>query len=158
MTSRQSSAKPPLTKDEVQARLAAAWARTIAQMGGKKATFADALGCHPDTVSNALSGNTVPELHTVLNSLFACPNALDEVIGLYGFILVHKDIALSPDMQTLIMLSEAVTEFIRVLEDQQRIPRETLRLGDLFRPIIPRMLAIVEEADKIKTGSLRSVA
>lgn len=159
MASRASSASCPVTKEQVQARLVAAWARTIAQNGGKKNSFADAIGCHPDTVSNALAGATVPELHTVLNSLLACPNALDEVLSLYGFILVSKDAALSPDMQTLTMMGEALTEFARILEDFKRIPAETCRLAELFRPLISRMSAIVEEADAIKSGvTLRSVA
>lgn len=158
VATRVSSAKVPLDKNTVQSRLAAAWARTIAQNGGKKATFAEAIGVHPDTVNNALCGNTVPELHTVLNSLLACPNALDEVLSLYGFILVHKDAAMSPDMQTLGMMSDAVTEFIHVLEDRRRSPSETCKLADLFRPLITRMTAIVDEADGIKHGGLRSVA
>jgi hypothetical protein len=126
-------------------------------MGGRKNTFADSIGCSPDTVSNALSGATVPELHTVLNSLRACPNALDEVLSLYGYILVSKDAALSPDMQTVSMMSNAVTEFLEVLEDKKRTPSETCRLADLFRPVISRMSAIVDEAETLKTG-LRSVA
>ncbi len=156
MTASKYSPTMPLTKEQVHSRLVAAWGRTIAQSGGKKATFAEAIGVHPDTVSNCMSG-TLPELHTVLNSLLACPNALDEVLGLYGFILVAKDAACSPDMETLGMMSHAVTEFIEVLEDRKRSPSETCRLADLFRPLISRMSAIVDEADEVKTG-LRSVA
>ena len=155
MASRTSSAKRPLHKDEVQSRLAAAWARTIAQSGGKKNTFADAIGCHPDTVSNALAGNTVPELHTVLNSLLACPNALDEVLGLYGFHLVPDDAAMSPDMQTLVEMSQAMTRFVEAMEDGRRDHRETIELATKLRPLVPKLCAIIEEADATK---LRRVA
>lgn len=155
MASRTSSAKSPLDKNTVQARLAAAWARTIAQNGGKKATFAEAIGVHPDTVNNALCGNTVPELHTVLNSLFACPNALDEVLSLYGFHLVSTDKALSPDMQTVVEMSQALTRYCEAMEDGRRDHRETIELANKLRPLVPKLSAIIEEADATK---LRSVA
>lgn len=151
----QSSAKAPLAKEQVQACLVAAWGRTIAQAGGRKATFAEAIGVHPDTVSNALSGTTVPELHTVLNSLLACPNALDEVMRLYGFILVPEDKALSPDMQTLVEMSQALTRFCEAMEDGRRDHRETIELANKLRPLLPKLHSIVDEADATK---LRSVA
>lgn len=155
MRNRQSSAKRLMGKDEVQSHLVAAWSRTIAQSGGRKATFAEAIGVHPDTVSNALSGATVPELHTVLNSLIACPNALDEVMRLYGFILVPEDAALSPDMLTLVEMSQALTRFCEAMEDGRRDHRETIELANKLRPLLPKLHAIVDEAD---TSKLRSVA
>jgi hypothetical protein len=150
----KSSAKRPLTKDEVQSHLVAAWSRTIAQNGGRKASFAESIGVHPDTVSNALSG-TMPELHTVLNSLLACPNSLDEVMRLYGFILVPEDRALSPDMQTIIEMTAALHRYCQALEDGRRDHRETIDLANKLRPLVPKLSAIIAEADETK---LRSVA
>jgi hypothetical protein len=150
VSARTSSASMPRRKDEVQARLAAAWARTIARMNGRKNTFADAIGCCPDTVSNALSGNTVPELHTALNSLLADPNALDEVLSLYGFILVPNDMEMSPDMQTLAQMGKAMAEFLDALRDGKRTHRETLELAEELRPLIPRLTQIVHEAEGLK--------
>jgi hypothetical protein len=121
-------------------------------MDGRKNTFADAIGCCPDTVSNALSGNTVPELHTALNSLMADPNALDEVFSLYGFQVVPLDMELSPDMVTLHHLSKAMAEFCDVLRDGKRTHRETLELADELRPLIPRLTAIVHEAEGLKAA------
>jgi DNA-binding phage protein len=155
VASRASSAKRIASKDEVQSCLVAAWGRTIAQNGGKKATFAESIGVHPDTVSNALSGTTVPELHTVLNSLVACPNALDEVMRLYGFILVPEDKAMSPDMQTLVEMSQALARFCEAMEDGRRDHRETIELANKLRPLLPKLHSIVDEAD---TTKLRSVA
>lgn len=155
MTVRASSIKAPLSKEAVQSRLAAAWARTIAGMEGKKATFAEAIGCHPDTVSNALAGNTVPELHTALNSLLACPDALFEVFSLYGFRLVPDDRAMSPDMRTIFEMSEALTTYIAAMEDGRRDHRETLRIAEKVRPLLSKLAALVAEADDKK---LRRVA
>jgi hypothetical protein len=156
MTSRTSSAKTLRGKDEVQSRLAAAWARTIAGMGGKKATFAEAIGCHPDTVSNALAGNTVPELHTALNSLAVCPEALYEVFSLYGFRLVPDDMQMSPDMLVVLEMSEALTCYIAALQDGRRDHRETIQIAEKVRPLIAKLTALVAEADE-KRG-LKAVA
>lgn len=150
MKGRVSSEKGPLSKEVVQSRLAAAWARTIAGMDGKKATFAEMIGCHPDTVSNALSGNSVPELHTALNSLLACPDAMFEVFALYGFRLVPDDHLMSPDMQTILEMSEALTAYIAAMEDGRRDHRETLTIAEKVRPLLSKLTALVADADEKK--------
>jgi hypothetical protein len=153
MTARQSSASEPISKEVVQSRLAQSWSRTIAaQFKGNKTAFAAKVGCHPDTVSNALAGNTVPEFHTVLNSLLACPNALDEALSLYGLQLVPRDMELSPDMQTLHHLSKALAEFVDVLRDGKRTHQETLELAEEFRPVVAALTAIIHEAEGLKAA------
>lgn len=154
MSARESSAKSGFDKSIVQSHLAAAWSRTIAAQEGKKGAFADALGCHVDTVNHALSGKSLPELHTVLNSLVACPNALDEVLALYGFRLVPVDQALSPDMVTLIEMTAALHRFCAALDDGRRDHRETIEIAQALRPLLPKLSQIIDEADKLK---LRSV-
>jgi hypothetical protein len=150
---RQSSAKRLLTKERVQAKLAQAWSRTIAnQFEGNKTAFASQIGCCPDTVSNALSGTTT-ELHTVLNSLLACPNALDELLSAYGFRIVPESAVMSPDMLTLSHMSKAMAEFIDALSDGKRNHRETLELAEELRPLIPRLTAIVHEAEGLKAAA-----
>jgi hypothetical protein len=151
VSARQSSASEPLSKELVQAKLAQSWARTIAnQFKGNKTKFAAAIGCCPDTVSNALAGNTVPELHTAFNSLLACPNALDELAALFGFALVPRDAQMTPDMVTLAQMSKAMAEFIDALRDGKRTHTETLELAEELRPLIPRLTAIVREAEGLK--------
>ena len=153
MSARQSSASDPVGKELVQAKLAQSWARTIAsQYGGNKTKFAAKIGCHPDTVSNALAGNTVPELHTAFNSLFACPNALDELASLFGFRIIPDDAAMSPDMVTLHHMSRAMCEFVEALSDGKRTHRETLELAEEIRPLVPRLVQIIHEADGLKAA------
>jgi hypothetical protein len=121
VSARTSSASDPLSKELVQAKLAQAWSRTIAnQFKGNKTAFAGKIGVCPDTVSNALSG-TMPEFHTILNSLLACPNALDEALSLYGLQLIPRDLVMTPDMQTLHKMSHALSEFINALRDGSAI-------------------------------------
>jgi hypothetical protein len=153
VSARTSSASSPLTKELVQAKLAQAWSRTIASslFNGNKTAFAGKLGVHPDTVSNALSG-TMPEFHTILNSLIACPNALAEALALYGLQLVPRDGALTPDMQTLHHLSRALAEFIDALRDGKRDHQETLTLAEQFRPVVASLTAIIHEAEGLKAA------
>lgn len=153
MSASKSSASEPLSKEQVQARLAQAWSRTIAtQYKGNKTAFAGRVGCHPDTISNALAG-TLPELHTVLNSLIACPNALDEALALYGLQLVARDEAMTPDMQALHQMSRALAEFIDALRDGKRTHQETLALAEQFRPVVAALTAIIHEAEGLKAAA-----
>lgn len=153
MSARQSSASEPVGKELVQAKLAQSWSRTIAtQYGGNKTKFAAKIGCHPDTVSNALAGNTVPELHTAFNSLFACPNALDELAALFGLQLVPRDGNMTPDMQALHHMSKALAEFIDCLRDGKRTHQETLELAEEFRPVVAALTAIIHEAEGLKAA------
>lgn len=152
MSSKQSLPLEPLNKERVQSKLAQAWSRTIAErFKGNKTAFAGKIGCCPETVSNALTG-TQTELHTVLNSLLACPNALDELLRLYGFVLVPSDAEMSPDMVTLSHMSRAMAEFVEVLSDGKRTHRETLELAEELRPLIPRLTAIIHEAEGLKAA------
>jgi hypothetical protein len=150
VSTRTSSPKTALTEEQVQAKLAQAWARTIATVG--KGYMADKAGCHPDTISNALSGSHLPKLHTVLNSLIACPNALDELLAVYGFRLVPDDALMSPDMVTVHQMSRALCEFIEALSDGKRTHRETLELAEEIRPLVPRLVQIIHEADGLKAA------
>jgi hypothetical protein len=155
VSARQSSASDPLSKELVQAKLAQAWSRTIAspQFKGNKTKFAAAIGVCPDTVSNALSGQTVPELHTAFNSLLACPNALDELAALFGFQLIPSSAEMSPDMVTLHQMCRAMAEFTDALRDGKRTHIETLELAEELRPLIPRLTQIVHEAEGLRSAS-----
>ena len=74
---------------------------------------------------------------------------------LYGFILIPEDRAMSPDMETLIEMSQAMTRFCEALEDGRRDHRETIELANKLRPLVPKLSQIIAEADATK---LRSVA
>lgn len=154
MSASKSSALCPISKEQVQASLAQAWSRTIAnpEFKGNKTAFAGKVGVHPDTISNALAG-TLPELHNVLNSLIACPNALDEALALYGLQLVPRNGEMTPDMQALHHMSKALAEFIDVLRDGKRSHQETLTLAEEFRPVVAALTAIIHEAEGLKSAA-----
>lgn len=153
MSARDSSAKTPVGKELLQAKLAQAWARTIAtHFEGSKTKFAAAIGCHPDTISNALAGTTTPDLTNALNSLIACPNALDEALALYGLQLIPREAQMTPDMQALRFMSKAMANFIDALRDGKRDHRETLELAEQFRPVVAALTAIIHEAEGLKAA------
>lgn len=141
--------KKPLPKEDVSAALGEAWFRVARQVG--KGTLSDKTGAKcPKTVDNAISGRSVPEFHTVMNSLIACPTALEEVFRLYGGRFVPYMSEAANDYATIAGLNHAMGEWVHFLADFQRSPKETLRLADLLRPLVTALSAITEEADQIK--------
>lgn len=135
------------SKKEVSGALAAGWARVSA---GRKGAFADNLDVNPKTVDRALTGESTPELHTVLNSLADDPTALDEVFRLYDRRLVAITATEGCDYATIAALAKLVSQYAEALSDGHRCPRETCQLADTIRPLIPMLSGILAQADKIK--------
>ena len=136
------------TKAQVSSAIVSGWARTLRHVG--KGSFADALDIDIKTVNRALTGETVPELHTALNSLCVDPTALDEVAALYGVVIRPREIEAANDLHTIASLSQLVAQFAGALEDGIRKHTETLDLADSIRPLVPILLSIVAEADRIR--------
>lgn len=136
------------SRAEVSGKVAAGWARVSA---GRKGAFADSLEIDVKTVDRALTGQTVPELHTAFNSLADDPTALDELAALYGVSIVpRRAMALTDDMALAANLGRSLSELIERLRDGQRCHLDTLALAELFRHLIPQMQAVVGEADEIR--------
>ena len=137
-----------LSKCDISARLVAGWARVIARIG--KGSFADKIGVDVKTVSRAMSGETLPELHTAVNSLAADPTALNEVFAAAGFELRPVNRNAANDMATIGDLSRLTAQWVDALEDGVRDHRETLALADSIRPLVQTLNAIVGEADRVR--------
>lgn len=138
----------PRSKMDVSDALGAAWGRVRMKIGRGK--FADGLGIDGKTLSRAVSGETVPELHNVLNSLTVDQTALDEVIALYGMELRPRALSTEDDMRMISALSHLVGQWVDVMTDGIRDHRETLGLADMIRPMLPALQAIVAEADRLR--------
>lgn len=137
------------SKASVSDALAVCWSRAARKVG--KGRFADTMECDPKTVNRALTGETVPELHTALASLLADPCALDEVFALYGFDSPRKrHCQAANDMATVSGLSSVVTAFCEALKDGHRNHKETLELADLVRTVMPSLVALMEDASRIR--------
>ena len=137
------------TKSDVQGKLAAAWARVSA---GRKGAFADAADTSIATVDRALTGKSVPELHTALNSLAFDPTALDEVFALYGIKVVPLMTEAANDLNTISSLSNLAGQFAAALSDGHRDHRETCQLADAIRPLMKALGAICAEADAVRAA------
>lgn len=135
------------TKAEVSGALAAGWARVTS---GRKGSFADKLEIDTKTVNRALTGETVPELHTAWNSLADDPTALDELASLYGVCITPRTTKGGATMELAAGLGRGLSELIERLADGECCHIDKLALSELFRPLIPQMQAVVDEADKIR--------
>lgn len=138
--------KGPVPKSEVSAALAVGLSRAIRNAGGK-GTLADSMDASVKTLDRALTGDSVPELHTALNALNADATALDEVLRLYGFRAAPLRADAANDMTLAAELSNTVTEFLKRLSDGKRCHLDTAVLAELFRRLIPQMQAVVDEHD-----------
>lgn len=135
-----------LPKHRVSALLAAGWTRGVARVG--KGTFADRAETTTRTVDNGLTSATLPEAHTIFNSLAADPTALDELLAAYGFRLESLNAQPSEDLALAGNLAEVTTDLIR--GGGRMTPRQKVELADKLRPIICEEEAIVREADHLR--------
>lgn len=137
-----------VSKADTSGALGAAWARVRFKLGHGR--FADDLDVDAKTINRAIAGETLPELHHALNSLLVDPTALDEVLHLYGFELRPCAALGGSDIQTVAGLSHAAGKLAEALADGRRDHLETLDLADDIRPLLPRLSAIVGEADRLR--------
>ena len=137
-----------VSKADTSGALGAAWERVRFKLGHGR--FADDLEVDAKTINRAITGETLPELHHALNSLLVDPTALDEVIKLYGFELRPSTSECGNDIQTVAGLSHAAGKLAEALADGRRDHIETLELAEDIRPLLPRLSAIVGEADRLR--------
>lgn len=151
---------PPVrarTKDEVSNALASDWLR-VAPLGERK-SFSLKIGADEDgkTVSRAISGENLPAGHTMLNSLVADPTALFNTLRLFGGCFVPVSGNGGNDMETICAMFHAATEHLERIKDGKRCHVDTAVLAKLFAPLVPRMLAVIEEANGQERPALRAV-
>lgn len=135
------------SKAEVSGALAAGWSRVSS---GRKGAFADNVEIDVKTVNRALTGETTPELHTAFNSLADDPTALDELAALYGVTIRPRKTTSGSDMDLCAGLGAALAEYLHRLADGKICHTDKLAMAALFRPLIPQMAAIVDEADALR--------
>jgi hypothetical protein len=141
----------PLTKDRVKALVASGLQRAARDHGIDEVAMK--AGCSRRCIEKALCHETLPEAHLLGNLLLLDDTALAEWLGALGFIAIRKECVNSPDMVTLGQMGHAITQFIEVLADGKRTPKETCDLAEVLRPLVPRLTQIVHEADDIKVNA-----
>lgn len=148
MPDNQVCRRKPQSKTKLSAAIGAAWGRVSNALG--KGAFADAAEFDEVTISRAMRGPSLPSAEHLLNSLVADPTALNEALALYGLIAAPKNAQAANDMDLVTSLSGSVAEYLKCIADGKRCHVDTAVLAQLFRPLIPQMQAIVDEADRIK--------
>lgn len=136
-----------VSKAQVSGALAAAWARICRDCKG---SFADHLEIDPKTVNRTLTGESVPEVHTVLNALAFNPTAMDELARLVGGRFIPDEQVAAGDYANVAALAHATAKYADVMADGVRDHAETLALADLFRPLVANLAPIIAQADRIK--------
>lgn len=135
-------------KATLSAALGAAWSRVANVMG--RGAFADKAAFDPVTLARAVAGPSLPSAEHMLNSLAADPTALDEVLALYGLAVRPVVLTHGTDMELCAGLGNALAEYLKRLSDGTICHTDTLAMAALFRPLIPQMAAIVDEADVLR--------
>jgi hypothetical protein len=144
--------KIPRSAEEVRATISTDWFGVKERVGLGR--LKDALGAiDPGTLGSAIAGESTPRAHTVLNSLLADPAALLNTLLLFGVVAVPAEIGSVEDNDLIIQMLRAATEHCERMKDGQRCHNDTLALADMFAPLVPKMLAIIREAAKIRGGS-----
>lgn len=145
------------TKAEVSDALALDWFPLA--HNGNRAGFSHAIGARdPKTVGRAISGEGLPEAHIVLNSLAVDPAALFNVMTLFGGVFVPVSAGSSDDMALICQMMKAASEYLERMQDGHRSHVDTAALAKLFRPLVPAMLAIIQEANGQAKPALKVVA
>lgn len=141
----------PLAKDKARALIAAGINRAIIAHGME--AVADAGQCSVRCLQKALSHETTPEADKLGNMLLLEPTILAEWLNRLGYQVIATNMEVTPDMVTASQMSRAVAAFLEILEDGKRNHQETLHLADVLRPLVPRLTAIVHEADGLKVAA-----
>ena len=140
-----------MAKDKAKALIAAGINRAVITHGME--AVADAAQCSIRCLQKALSHETMPEADKLGNILLLEPTVLAEWLNRLGYQVIATNMEVTPDMVTASQMSRAVAAFLEILEDGKRNHQETLALAEVLRPLVPRLTAIVHEADGLKVAA-----
>lgn len=137
--------------DELRFRdaLIAGLSRVAAQMG--RGTLADQAGRTTRSLDMLFEGaSKLPSGKGLLDFLLADETSLDELLALYGVKLCPLGTQRATDMSTLAEMAGVLARFADAISDGVRDHRETLMLAGVLRPLLPKLTAIVSEADELR--------
>ena len=138
-------------KSDVSDALVPGITRTIRTAGGK-GSLSDAIDASTKTIDRALTGESMPEFHTLLNMAAVDQTALNEALALVGLTATPLRAQPANDMSLLSALTGAGAELAKRLLDGFLCHRDKGELAEIFRALIPGMQSIVDENDRLKSG------
>ncbi len=128
--------------------LIAGLSRVAAQIG--RGTLADLSNRTTRSLDMLFEGSVgIPGGKGLLDLLLADPTALDEVLALYGVRISPRTALVGADMAVIAELARVLARFTEALADGSRIHTETLDVAKLLRPLMPKLTAIIDEADAL---------
>jgi len=86
----------------------------------------------------------------LLDFLCADPEALDEVLALYGYQLAPRGSAKAEDFSIIADAAALTAEHTEAMRDGHRCHRETIRIAEKARPVVAKYSAIIADADRIR--------
>lgn len=137
----------PIGEEQFHAAMMLGIARMVAKHGRDKVALA--LGVSPRQLGNLANGS-FPATHRHWNLLSLDQTAMDEVAALYRTQIRPQEVAAANDLDTVAGISHLAGQWVEALADGTRDHRETCQLADVIRPLVPKLVNIVSEADRIK--------
>jgi hypothetical protein len=140
---------PPVavrTKPEVAQAISLDW-QALFPWGSRRHAAREIGASDGKVIARTIDGsNSLPELHTALNSLTKSEAALFHTFALFGGTFVRTKGIPSADAETLGQMLHAAAEYHDRLKDGHRCHQDTAALARLFVPLVPALLAVIEEA------------
>lgn len=136
----------PRTKADVSDALAKDWL-AFAPLGQREQKAPLIGASEGKTLSKAISGEHLPEAHTILNTLGVDPAGLFHTLSLFGGVFVPCRAISGEDYATIRKMLHAATEYMDRMQDGRRCHVDTAALAKQLVPLVPAMLAIIQEAN-----------
>jgi DNA-binding phage protein len=138
-----------LTRDRAKSLIATGLQRAVNQYGLDQVSME--AGCKATCLRTALSHQTLPEIHFVLNALTLDGTVMDEALATVGFCLVPLEMDFNADMEVIAELSGLLTEWLGAMKDGKRDHIETQQIAARIRYLLPKLRGVVGEADRLRS-------
>lgn len=139
----------PPSELQYHERLVAGLARCAVEIG--RGNLADKSNRTTRALDKLFSGSSADTTGKgLLDFLCAHPQALDEVMALYGYRAVPIQTAPAADFGLIADTAALQAEHTEAMRDGHRCHRDTMRIADKARPVVAQYSSIIAEADKAR--------
>jgi hypothetical protein len=140
--------EPKLSEAQFHGHIIAGLARVAARIG--RGTLADSMSRTTRALDKVFAGST-PDAHALFEATRADPTVLDEIAAAYGLRLVPMHSDRDSDLVVAAELCDCASEIIHANREGCRSHQDTIRIAEKLRPAMGPALAIIEEADELRS-------